>query len=500
MDQNAKRGKLLLVALQVSLIQALSVFPSPSAHASHPLLKEIIVAHNQRLYGESLADGSYRGEEGLLRIRPEPAESLVFHVLIDRDYLEGTESLQRAERFLARAKAAMISQRRDKSLQEHAQQIFDSFLAYRKALEAGRQKLNVYRTKLNSQIDERLNDAMVSQVMDRLLTDSLKRASYKLREALALFYNQCHGLDQNDYPLSTVNVGFVNEVFRQFLFRAPKETLSLHDLDRCPEPGLRKNTSLWKQSLERQEARYMDLVLAATERTDLKGCTVDPLLFMALMKRESALDPYAVSRMGAAGLTQIMPQTALELGMKNIFKPAYFDKALQALEMERKTRSEAMATLFGIRPQDGLSAARRARELMQESLSYSHEKEKLLAQYRHDLLQNPQDSRFQPDLAIEYGFRYYSRLMKEHEGDISLALASYNAGLHKVREYHGIPPFGETVLFRNKVLEYYREYLKSVWPSRVFFTLPGEEVILLYPSKPDLLSILELVLNPLQLL
>jgi hypothetical protein len=460
MVQNTKRGRRLLLALQVSLIQALLLFPSCFALAGHPLLKEIIVAHNQRLYGESLADGSYRGGEGLLRIRPEAAESLGFHVFIDRDYLEGTESLLRAERFLDRAKAAMISQRRDKSPQEYAQQIVESFLSYKKAVETGRQKLNVYRTKLNSQVDERLNDALASQVMERLLTDSLKRTSYKLREALALFYNQCHGLDQDDYPLSTENVGFVNEVFRQFLFRASKETLSLYDLDRCADPGKRKNASDLKQSLERQEARYMDLVSAAMERTDLKGCAVDPLLFMALMKRESALDPHAVSRMGAAGLTQIMPQTALELGMKNIFKPAYFDKALHALEQERKTRSEAMATLFRMRPQDGLGTAGRARELMQESLSYSQEKEKLFARYRHDLLQNPQEPRFQPDLAIEYGFRYYSRLMREHDGDISLALASYNAGPHRVREYHGIPPFGETVLFRNKVLEYYREYLK----------------------------------------
>ncbi|MBN1105848.1 MAG: transglycosylase SLT domain-containing protein, partial [Deltaproteobacteria bacterium] len=252
------------------------------------------------------------------------------------------------------------------------------------------------------------------------------------------------------------------EVFRQFLFRAPKETISLYDLDRCAEHGRRKNASDLKLSLERQEARYVDLVFGAVERTDLKGCVVDPLLFMALMKRESGLDPRAVSRMGAAGLTQIMPQTALELGMKNIFKPAYFDKALHALEQERKTRSEAMAALFRIRPQDGITAAGHARELMQESLGYNQQKEELFDRYRHELLQNRQDSRFQPDLAIEYGFRYYFRLMKEHEGDISLALASYNAGPHRVREYHGIPPFGETVLFRNKVLDYYREYLKRV--------------------------------------
>jgi len=52
-------------------------------------------------------------------------------------------------------------------------------------------------------------------------------------------------------------------------------------------------------------------------------------------------------------------------------------------------------------------------------------------------------------------------LMKKQKGDISLALASYNAGPHRVREFNGIPPYEETVHFRNRVLQYYREYLRK---------------------------------------
>ena len=51
--------------------------------------------------------------------------------------------------------------------------------------------------------------------------------------------------------------------------------------------------------------------------------------------------------------------------------------------------------------------------------------------------------------------------MKAQKGDMSLALASYNAGPHRVKQYNGIPPYRETVHFRNLVLKYYRDYLRK---------------------------------------
>ncbi len=50
--------------------------------------------------------------------------------------------------------------------------------------------------------------------------------------------------------------------------------------------------------------------------------TVDPLLVAAVMRVESCLDRNAVSRAGAKGLMQLMPGTAVELGVSDIFDPA----------------------------------------------------------------------------------------------------------------------------------------------------------------------------------
>jgi soluble lytic murein transglycosylase-like protein len=49
---------------------------------------------------------------------------------------------------------------------------------------------------------------------------------------------------------------------------------------------------------------------------------VDPELIHAVIRQESGYDLFAVSRKGARGLMQLMPQTALELGVKDIFDPA----------------------------------------------------------------------------------------------------------------------------------------------------------------------------------
>ncbi|MGQ9778316.1 MAG: lytic transglycosylase domain-containing protein [Bacillota bacterium] len=51
---------------------------------------------------------------------------------------------------------------------------------------------------------------------------------------------------------------------------------------------------------------YFDLVAAHA-----RGYGLDPLLVEALIREESSFDPAAVSRRGALGLMQIMPETGL---------------------------------------------------------------------------------------------------------------------------------------------------------------------------------------------
>jgi soluble lytic murein transglycosylase-like protein len=61
---------------------------------------------------------------------------------------------------------------------------------------------------------------------------------------------------------------------------------------------------------------------------------------------------------------------------------------------------------------------------------------------------------FDPSENIRGGVRYLKFLLDTFKGDEALALAAYNAGISKVAQYGGIPPYVETRNYVGKVLNY----------------------------------------------
>lgn len=87
--------------------------------------------------------------------------------------------------------------------------------------------------------------------------------------------------------------------------------LSVKELSKT-RPGLNPASVSGKQA----ESLFHPIILQAANRYQ-----VDPALVNAIIMAESGYNPKAVSKRGARGLMQLMPETAQALGVKDSFNP-----------------------------------------------------------------------------------------------------------------------------------------------------------------------------------
>lgn len=118
---------------------------------------------------------------------------------------------------------------------------------------------------------------------------------------------------------------------------------------------------------------------------------------------------------------------------------SYMDEAAAKYNVDNKLLSAVAEVESGLNP-DAISGAG-AIGVMQ-----------LMPETAASLGVNPYDTKQN----IEGGAKYLRQMLDAFGGDVSKALAAYNAGPNAVKSYGGVPPYAETQNYVDRVLDIYR--------------------------------------------
>ncbi len=181
---------------------------------------------------------------------------------------------------------------------------------------------------------------------------------------------------------------------------------------------------------------------------------LDSLIVSILMNAESRCNPYAVSKAGAVGLMQLIPETAEKMGLK-IYETDIYDKLKEA----RKNMIEAYSSAIRAMKQENYE---RSTELFKKYNFYVNEADLLHQEYETTLINNETlDDRLNPKKNIWAGVKYLAILASLNMDDRNIAslrsiIAAYNFRGEDAAEEWTLPTIDEPIKHANIVIEPYR--------------------------------------------
>jgi hypothetical protein len=92
---------------------------------------------------------------------------------------------------------------------------------------------------------------------------------------------------------------------------------------------------------------------------------------------------------------------------------------------------------------------------------------------------------FSPYENIDGGVKYLRYLLDRYEGNVSLALAAYNAGETSVKRWGTIPPIRETQNYVKRILDLYNGNGRTYTPRYTIYIGYGDDGALLFTDNPS---------------